>query len=183
MFSSLVERYSESNRHYHNLRHIAELLRLIGSVKDEAQSYDAVCFAAWFHDCVYDTRKNDNEERSAEFAARALNELSVPSDIKNDVQELILATKKHALENFSPHAALFLDADLSILGAPEKIYSQYGEAIRKEYSWVPSFFYRRERKKVLESFITRERIYFTAEMRKRFEEQARHNLRNEIESL
>jgi predicted metal-dependent HD superfamily phosphohydrolase len=43
--------------------------------------------------------------------------------------------------------------------------------------------YRRGRKKVLKSFIERERIYFTDEMKARYEAQARKNINSEIESL
>ena len=49
------------------------------------------------------------------------------------VAELILATEKHSLAGTShPDAALFLDAELSILGAPEQQYDEYAAAIRRD---------------------------------------------------
>ena len=69
------------------------------------------------------------------------------------------------------------------LGVAEKIYVKYSKAIREEYSWVPAFMYRSSRKKILRSFMERERIYYTDEMNKRFEAQARTNINDEIESL
>ncbi len=61
--------------------------------------------------------------------------------------------------------------------------NKYSRAIRQEYFWVPELIYRRERSKILKSFIAREVIYFTGEMKKRFEEQARKNINGEINSL
>lgn len=182
-FSSLAAHYSGPERFYHNLHHIAELLRLINSLRNKLRNYEAVCFAAWFHDVIYNTRKGDNEEKSAELAGEVLIELKVPLETIDFVRELILATKQHTGDSLSQDARVFLDADLSILGAPEHIYLPYSEAIRKEYAWVPDFLYRRERRKVLQSFVARERIYLTDEMWSRFEAQARQNINNEIASL
>lgn len=183
LFHALAGYYAEPGRFYHNLHHIAEMLRLLGSLGVGAESHEAVCFAAWFHDAVYDTRRNDNEEKSAELAADWLAQLSAPAEIVNSVRQLILATKRHEAANLSPDAALFLDSDLAILGAPEEIYLQYRAAIRKEYAWVEDAVYRRERRRILENFIARERLYFTDELRDRFEAQARRNLRDEIQAL
>jgi predicted metal-dependent HD superfamily phosphohydrolase len=65
----------------------------------------------------------------------------------------------------------------------EEIYKEYSEAIRQEYAWVSESMYRRGRKKVLKSFIKRERIYFTDEMKARYDEQARKNINSEIKLL
>ncbi|MCA1633038.1 MAG: hypothetical protein LC802_04780 [Acidobacteria bacterium] len=129
-FVTLSERYSERSRFYHNLHHIAEMLRLLDSLVG-AQDIEAVSVAAWFHDAVYDTWKSDNEERSADLASQALGELWARAETVAEVRQLILATKKHEGEGFRPSARLFLDADLSILGAGEEVYLQYSEAIRR----------------------------------------------------
>ena len=183
LFDALAGCYSGPGRFYHNLHHVAEVLRLLGSVGVRPPQDEAVCFAAWFHDAVYDTRRDDNEEKSAELAAGWLAQLRVPAEIVGSVRQMILATKRHEAGKLSAEAALFLDSDLAILGAPEEIYLQYRAAIRKEYAWVEDAIYRRERRRILENFIARERLYFTDELCACFEAQARRNLRDEIQAL
>ena len=183
LFEALAAAYSGPGRCYHNLHHVAEVLRLLGALGVRAESHEAVCFAAWFHDAVYDTRRDDNEEQSARLAADWLARLGATAETADSVRRLILATKRHEAGSLPPDARLFLDADLSILGAPEEIYTQYRGAIRKEYAWVEEAVYRRERKRILENFVARDRLYFTDELRGRLEARARRNLLDEIRAL
>jgi predicted metal-dependent HD superfamily phosphohydrolase len=183
LFNSIVEHYSASERAYHDLSHIQSLLSLSESVLDKIQNRDAHYFAVWFHDVIYDTRRSDNEEKSAEFAAEALARLGVPERTIAVVREMILATKHHRADDLSWDVKAFLDLDTSILGAPEEIYKEYSRAIRKEYSWVPGFLYRKGRMKVLNDFLDRESIYQTEEIRAKYEAQARHNMAEEIRAL
>jgi predicted metal-dependent HD superfamily phosphohydrolase len=76
-----------------------------------------------------------------------------------------------------------VDIDLSILGAPPETFDAYQEAIREEYSWVPGFLYRRKRKKILRSFLTRDRIFTTDFFFGRYEERARQNLEGAVKTL
>src|SRR5687768_6621871 len=182
-FKILKERYSEKGRFYHNLSHVKTLLGLLDSLGSKAQDHNAIRFSIWFHDVVYDTKANDNEAESARLASQMMSKLHVDIPTIEVVRSLILATKDHSGDNLSEDNKLFLDMDLAILGMQEEIYSKYSRAIREEYFWVPELIYRRERRKVLESFLAREGIYFTDEMKKRFEEQARKNINGEINSL
>jgi predicted metal-dependent HD superfamily phosphohydrolase len=183
LFNSIVEHYSEKNRAYHNLSHIQSLLALSEALSDRIQNRDALYFAVWFHDVIYDTRRSDNEEKSAEFAAEALASLGVPEQTIALAREMILATKHHRGADLSWDTKAFLDLDTSILGAPEEIYKEYSNAIMKEYSWVPDFLYRKGRMKVLNDFLGRERIYQTDEIWAKYEMQARHNIAEEIRAL
>lgn len=182
-FALLSEKYSEKHRAYHNLSHIRALLTHAESFCHELQNYEAVAFAIWFHDAIYNTKRNDNEEKSAELGEEMLSQLSVPREMIAASKQMILATKKHELLNDSADLKCFLDFDLSILGTSAEVYEQYSQAIRKEYSWVPYFLYRKGRKKVLESFLKRERLYFTDAMKARSEVQARQNIENELKQL
>src|SRR5262245_65595107 len=183
LFNSIVEHYSASERAYHNLSHIQSLLALSESLLDKVQNRDALYFAIWFHDVIYDTKRSDNEEKSAEFAAEALAGLGVPEQTIAVTREMILATKHHRADGLSWDMKAFLDLDTSILGAPEEIYKEYSRAIRKEYSWVPGFLYRKGRTKVLNDFLEREHIYHIDEIRAEYELQARHNIAEEIRAL
>lgn len=183
LFYAIVQHYSEKTRAYHDLSHIQSLLALSESLLDKIQNRDAHYFAIWFHDIIYDTRKSDNEEKSAEFAAVALADLEVPEQTIAVVRDMILATKHHRAAGLSWDMKAFLDLDTSILGAPEEIYQEYSRAIRKEYSWVPDALYREGRVKVLNDFLGRDRIYHTEEISAKYEAQARHNVAEEIRFL
>jgi len=183
LFNSIVENYSAKNRAYHNLSHIKALLSLSESLTSNLQDHEAVWFAIWFHDLIYNTRKSDNEEKSAEVAVEALTRLAVPEPTIAIVRDMILATKHHSGNNLSWDMKAFLDLDISILGASEGIYIEYSRAIKAEYAWVPGFLYRRKRKEILNDFLGRECLYFTEEMQKRYELKARQNIANEISAL
>ncbi len=183
LWQTLRDAYSEAARHYHNLGHIRALLGWAAEYRAHLQDYDAVRFAIWFHDAVYDTRRGDNEECSAVLAVQALPGLHISTPVIHAVEAMILATKAHQLGALTGDAAWFLDFDLAILGSPPEIYRAYSQAIRREYAWVPGLLFRRKRRQVLESFLQREQLFFTAEMRERLEAQARRNLQEELQQL
>ena len=182
-FDRLVAAYSEPHRHYHTLEHLGELFRVVGRLAGVITDMPAVQFAVWFHDAVYDPKATDNEERSADWAEADLNSWGVADSTRATVRALILATKHTGDVPDTPDAAVFLDADLAILGAAEARYGRYAADIRKEYEWVPDEPYRAGRRAVLEGFLKRERIYRTPVMFEEGEEAARRNLTAEIERL
>lgn len=182
-WETLRAAYSEPSRHYHNLRHIHALLAWAAEYRAQLQDYTAVRFAIWYHDAVYVTKKNDNEERSAALAARELNRLNVATVTSAAVEAMILATKTHQAGELGDDARWFLDFDLAILGSAPETYRTYCAAIRREYQWVPGLLFRRKRRQVLESFLQRKRLFFTDEMQARLEAQARRNLQDELTQL
>ena len=182
-FQILKEKYSEKGRFYHNLSHVKALLNIFETLNNKIHDHNAIQFSIWFHDIIYNTKRDDNEEESAKLASGTLGSLNVNIEIMEFVRDLILATKDHSGWDLSEDGKLFLDIDLAILGTKKEIYLEYSKAIREEYSWVPGLMYRRGRKKVLKGFIERERIYFTEEMKERFEEQARKNIQDEMKTL
>lgn len=181
IFEFLVEKYSENHRAYHNLSHINYLLREANKI--EFEYFDSVYFAIWFHDVIYEPKKSDNEIESAKLAVKLLRELGLNQQTISKIEQMILATQKHSAEDIDADGKIFLDLDLSILGATPDIYQQYSQAIREEYSYVLEILYRQGRKQVLENFLKREVIYFSENLRERFENQARVNLANEIKEL
>ena len=182
-FTQIVAAYSNPNRYYHNLKHIDHILEVIQTLKYQTQDLKTVEFAAWFHDIVYDTKVQDNEEKSANYAIECLSLLSVPSDVIQNVRRLILITKNHQTSFNDYDAQVLLDADLAILGSSFNDYQKYTQAIRKEYIWVPELEYFAARKRVLQNFLQRDNIYFTAIMQQTKEKTARNNLENEIEKI
>lgn len=94
---------------------------------------------------------------------------------------MIRATKNH--NPADEETNLFTDADLSILGAAPEAYEQYTRQVRREYGLYPGFLYTRGRKKVLNHFLNMPRIFKTSGFYTRYEEQARKNLRSELEAM
>jgi predicted metal-dependent HD superfamily phosphohydrolase len=182
--SFLLGRYSEKHRYYHNLNHVRALLVLAEDLKENISDYDCVRLAIWFHDVIYNPQRKGNEIESAKLAVWYLSGFGLPENKIRKVERMILATEKHAATaGLDYDGKLFLDLDLSILGADEKNYKEYSRAVRLEYSHVPEALYRESRRKILENFTRREFIYFTGELRRRFEAAARLNIRNEIKEL
>jgi len=148
LYAELERLYEEPQRHYHTLRHPLELFRSLRPLEQQFERPDAVFWAVWFHDCVYDPRESDNEEQSAELARTLLGRLE--PDLLEHIVGLILSTKTHrALEL---DGKFLIDADLSILGSSPQRYANYARAIRKEYGFVPLEAYCTGRATVLYGF-------------------------------
>ncbi len=185
IFNDLVKNYSSKKRHYHTLEHIQNMLNSISEVKNRLADYETVFFAVWFHDVIYESLKNDNEDKSALYASKALIKINFTADRITKVCQLILATKNHTIisanEDFDTQ--LMLDADLKILGASKTDYFKYTQQVRKEYKLVPELLYKPGRKKVLSKFLEMPFLFRTPEYRERYEIIAKENLRNELELL
>lgn len=181
IFADLVDRYQETHRVYHTLDHIADCLRHLDSGRELIVRPVEVEIALWFHDAIYDTQRNDSEALSAELAVSTLNEVGVDAAVTGRVAALINSTT-HSYIRLAGDAAVICDVDLAILGTGKEEFERYDTAIRQEYSWVPEPIFRRERGRVLASFLVRPRIYQTDFFRSLFEDQARVNLSRTIES-
>jgi predicted metal-dependent HD superfamily phosphohydrolase len=179
--------YRQPGRHYHGLAHIEALLMLVREHRAEIADPQAVEAAVWFHDAVYDSRRSDNEARSAALAAEKLASRVDPARLARIVA-MIEATATHALpdlgnEAANGDAALFLDMDLSILGAPKGAFDSYEAAVRREYAWVDDKAWRSGRTAVLRKFLSRPHIFHTETFRQRFEARARKNIQRSIVAL
>ncbi|MEY2855296.1 MAG: hypothetical protein RL030_2428 [Pseudomonadota bacterium] len=139
-------------------------------------------FALWLHDAVYKSWRSDNEERSADWAVRLLEQGRATPAVVERVRALVLATR-HMAGRFTGDAALVVDVDLSILGQEDGVYAQFEQDVRKEYWWVPRRKYVEARVGILKSFLDREAIYVWPVFRERYEVRARENLERAILAL
>jgi predicted metal-dependent HD superfamily phosphohydrolase len=180
-FDNLVSRYSEKHRAYHNLTHINRCLKEFDGVSGRLTNPALVEASIWYHDAIYNTRSDRNEEDSALLAKRDLAALGINTDAVNIIHQLILSTK-HNDKPDDPDARYLIDMDISILGASTNAFQKYEHDIREEYKWVPIRLYRKMRSEILQSFITKKTIYYTEFFRHKYEHQARINI-NTVLSL
>lgn len=184
LFKKLDAKYSASGRHYHNWRHISSMLEDLDAFHDEISDLNAVKWAIFYHDAVYSPFRKNNEEKSAELAAKHMQKLAIDEETISKVQRMIIRTKNHYQNDVTDDndTFLLLDLDLSILSVSDFEYELYTQKIRKEYSWVPGFTYKSKRKVLLQQYLNAERIYRTATFQ-HLETAARENLQREISLL
>ncbi len=179
--------YRAEDRHYHNLSHIEAMLALAEDYRASLHDPEAVEAAIWFHDAIYDSKAKDNEAQSAALAEKSLARRTDPERLGR-IMAMIVATATHQLPPFDDatalrDASLFLDMDLSILGAAPAAFDAYERAVRLEYAWVEEPMWRAGRGAVLKTFLARDHIFHTDEFRQRFEPQARQNIARSIQAL
>lgn len=176
-----MARYAEPQRRYHTVRHLDECFARFERVRVRAERAGEMDLALWYHDAVYDPHASDNEARSAELAARAMQRAGLAAESRERVRDLILATR-HDAPAAPGDAALLVDTDLGILAADPERFDEYEREIRAEYAWVPTLLFRQKRMQVLQGFVDRDRIYtsgaFDAD-----ESPARRNLVRSIARL
>jgi predicted metal-dependent HD superfamily phosphohydrolase len=177
-----MARYAEAHRRYHTQRHLEECFDQLDAVRGDAERPGEIELALWFHDAIYDTRRHDNEPRSAEWARSVADEAGLDASVGERVAALIMATRHEATPE-GADACVLVDVDLSILGASPERFDEYERDVRAEYDWVPEIVFRRERRKILEQILGRERIYSTRRMRESHEGRARANLTRSLASL
>jgi len=178
----LVTHYSEPDRAYHNLTHIAEVLGWFDLVAEEV-GWDApvdVYLAILFHDAIYDPTAphGDNEARSAKLAQR--------HGAREHTAALILLTARHgkvSRAEIDRDAAHFLDCDTAILGSAPDAFDAYDAAIAAEYTHVPPDAYRVGRRSFLEKMLVRPRIFLSDFFHDRLHAAARANLERAIARL
>ena len=177
----LVAAWTGPQRRYHTLQHLEECFAHFGAIGALAARPAEVALALWFHDAVYDPRKSDNEERSAEWARASLQGAGLAAPGQR-VHALVRATRHAAVARGSDEEVL-IDIDLSILGAAPERFDEYERQVRAEYGWVPELLFRRTRRQILAELLARATIYSTAPMRERLEAPARANLARSLERL
>ncbi|NEA34217.1 PQQ-binding-like beta-propeller repeat protein [Streptomyces sp. SID13031] len=177
----LLARYAEQHRHYHDLRHLTEMLETIDELTDAADDADAVRLAAWFHDAIYDPQADpgENEEVSAQLAELELSAYGVEAARVAEIGRLIRLTAKHDCEPGDANGAVLCDADLRVLSLSAARYDEYAIGIRAEYAHVADRDFARGRTTFLQS-LAETSLYATEHGRKHWEKAARENLRREL---
>ena len=180
---SLIRRYSEPQRRYHTVDHLAFVLDRINEFAVSGNDLFLVRLAAWFHDAVYaiPARELTNEEASARLAVRSLIDAGMDQEDINEVTRMVRLTATHMPPPGDKNGSLLCDADLAILGSSPEDYRRYSEAIRAEYAHVPAEEFAQARLNVLMPLLQTD-IFRTTKGR-RLTAAAHANLTEECGSL
>jgi predicted metal-dependent HD superfamily phosphohydrolase len=186
----LIERWSEPDRHFHNLRHLAAVLHRVDELAEETHEPDLVRLAAWYHGAVFDadrkiayaTRGGEQTTLSAELARKQLTDLGVSDAAAERVGHLVDTLARHKPDPGDFDSAVLNDADLAMLADEPQRYKEYVKAVRAEYSHIPLGDYLEARIKVLSKLLQRPTLY-ASPLGTAWEEPARQNVDAELQRL
>lgn len=184
---AVIEAYDEPHRHYHDVRHLDEVLLRVGEICGAEAALDveqeAVLLAAFLHDVVYETPATGdparNEERSAAYARHALEGIT-GSHVVAEVERLVRGTATHAAVTGDTNGAVLFDADLAIFAADRQRYAEYLHDVRLEYAAVGDTEFARGRAVILRALLAQPSLFATDYGRERWEATARANVTREL---
>jgi predicted metal-dependent HD superfamily phosphohydrolase len=187
VYQGLLNRYSESHRHYHTLNHIGSAIKVFNTEnypysRDKFRLWSKGFFTLMFHDAIYDPKSDKNEYNSATLAYESLDLMGLGH---YDCQDITLAIrfKGAEVDCMVPHlVSLTHDADWSILSAPQSLYDEYAANVQKEFSFVTEKKYIEGRIKFLEE-TCRDLTYSKFAPTNITVDIARENMRREQEAL
>ena len=148
----ILRRWREPHRAYHTCDHLADVMNQIYAIPNNhiTNKYrEMLLLAAIFHDIVYDPRRSDNEERSAQLLLQHAPETTEIQYIVSIIRD----TKTHVPR--SPLSHIFCDLDMSIVKKPLPDLVRWETGIRMEYKHVPRLLYMIGRVRFLRQMIQR----------------------------
>lgn len=178
LFDELARAWGAPDRHYHDLRHLAESLAAVDLLAGGPLEH----LALWFHDAVYGLGAGADEQASARLAHDRLLGAGLPDDEVAEVVRLVLVTEHHSPGPRDPAGARVSDADMAILASEPTRYAESVRGIREEYARYDDASFAAGRVAVLNDFLRRDRIFHTPTGYDRWERRARHNLARELRS-
>lgn len=179
----LLARYDEPHRHYHDQRHLSEVVAGVALLAEHTRDLSVVMLAAWWHDAIYLVGVDDNEEASARLATATLASWDADPDRVLRVGDLVRCTREHDPAPHDVDAQVLCDADLAILASPPTRYATYVADVRREYAIVPDAAFRAGRGALLRGLLDRPQIYRTPSAHERWEASARANIEAELRDL
>ncbi|BDZ42653.1 hypothetical protein GCM10025865_19520 [Paraoerskovia sediminicola] len=186
----LLEAWTHPDRHFHNLRHLGDVLGRVDELSQETHDPDLVRLAAWYHGVVFDAKDKaayankggEDASASAERAYEELLGLGVPQDSAQRVGHLVNALVRHSPDPTDFDCAVLCDADLALLAAEPQRYKEYLQDVRDEYAHIPRADYVRARIAILTKLLDRSSL-FCSPLGAAWEEPARQNLGAELQRL
>lgn len=184
IYADLARRHGEPHRAYHNLTHLEQCFAELDRERRRFVEPAPVELAVFFHDAIYSVYFGNNEKRSAALAVESMQRMGLGQALQERVSALILATRTHAgLDDADLDGLMFLDIDMSILGQERHAFEIYEAAIRREFAWVPEWFFNRKRRRFLAALLARPRIFLSEPFHDRYEARARENIERSLQAL
>lgn len=179
----LIADYSAPGRHFHDTRHLADLLAALDDLERAGNEFDplVVELAAWFRRSVYDGERDD-DERAAVRAEDRLFGTVAPATVR-EVARLIRATETLLPEPGDANVIALSDAVLAVLKSPAERYADYVSDVRREYPHLSDDEFDAGRAIVVEGLLARERIFHSEHGVEAWESAARANLSRELAGL
>ena len=174
----LLGRWQEPHRHYHDVRHLAQMLGAL-ELLCGGDVPRPVALAAWFHDAVHAGRAGDDERESADLARTALTEAGLPPSEVGEVERLVTLTIEHRPDAGDVAGAQLVDADLSVLGLIPGRYHLYSRDVRLEYPMLTDELFAAGRLAVLEALLSRGRLFRSSVGERLWSRSAKQNLDDE----
>lgn len=171
VWARVVAAYTEPQRRYHGLEHLAEMSRAWRGVAAGPgwRAPRSSFLALLFHDLVYDPRATDNEARSAAALRESFGDEAAA--------RMVEATAAHAeAAPGDDDLAHLLDCDLAILGADPARFARYEAQVAEEYAFLPAEAWRAGRGAFLDKMIASPRIFRSRLFHDRLDAAARRNL-------
>ncbi len=175
----LLQRWSEPHRHYHDLRHLAQMLAALTTLSKGRPPLE-VALAAWFHDAVYAGVPGVDERASAALAAAELEPAGLPSGLVGEVSRLVELTIGHDPDPSDLPGVLLADADLSILGQPAGRYQMYVRDVRLEHPDLDESAFIVARTRVVEALLEQQTLFRSDLGQRLWLGKARDNLTGEL---
>lgn len=168
--------YSKDFRACHNMDwltgHLGEFTSVYGEFENPKQSVMAILFGSY----VFDPRREDNEERSADYVRNVCKNLGMSAQFAHNVTSMILSTKHNSYNIIDNDTDLVTDIDISVLGSSPEKFGEYRKNLRKEYSWMYDDTFTKAETLFFEKFSHRAHIYSSDVFRKKLEKQAKENV-------
>lgn len=178
--------YDAAGRHHHTWEHVSSMLAMMFGAYELIHDKQALIWAIYYHDAIYEPGRDDNERLSA---AKMIVEHPDPlGESAQFAKQLILATERHEVPpGFEGERRRdcehFLDLDMAILGAAPDLYLRYVANIRVEYAHIEEEQFAWGRWNFLNELTSRKHIFLSDHFRQRFETRARLNIFDEKNSL
>ena len=180
ILAELQRRYAEPHRVWHRWPRVAWMLAEAEELAAAIADRTAFILAVLFHRAVFDRRLGGGAQRSAALMREMLG-ATVPEGRLARAGELIRALAAQELPrtkdpSLRGDAALLLDLDNAVLGAPEAEFDAYEAGYRAEFAHLKDDAYRLGRVAALQMLLWRERIYVTDRFSLLLERRARRNV-------
>lgn len=181
----LIERYLKPHRHFHNIEHIANMIRR--SIVYDLEEKDSISlkYAIYYHDYVYDPMSDTNEKDSSlAFITDLMNNKIENYDCINsmDLGAIVMLMIQDTY-NHIPTTRLskyLIDLDLWELADIDK-FDHNRKLVRKEYTFIDNETFNLARINWINSMLKKKQIYYTDYcIDNHFENEARNNLNLEL---